>query len=606
MNRLKDSASRPRPILEGFKGDSALSDSLARLIKAQEKDSRGGAKLSAKAQASRRKTLIRLKTGLEALARQDYVTASTRLQQALELDDSNALAWRMLAVAFDKQGEFAKAFTAYEAAARLAPNDLSVVREVGQLAYRLGKLEIAERLFKRFLAGEPDNEEVADSLACVFRDQNRYDEAFTLLRDSINGNPEHPVLWNTLGTVLSESGDVAGAMVYYDEALRLDPGFHKARHNRAYCLTVLGESERALQDMDLASQGLTDPRQIASIRLAKAFTQLLTGDLIGGFDSYEARFDAAPEGAFVFTEFGRRWELDDDLRGKSLLIYGEQGLGDEVLFANIITDTLDALGPDGRLIITVERRLVTLFQRSFPQAKVLPHKTVRQFNTLFRTVDLGDQPAPIDVWTPMASLFRRFRTSLAAFPRDPGFLVPDPQRVAHWRQVLEDSGPGPYVGVLWKSMKMGGSRQRHYSPFTLWSPVLETPGVRFVNLQYADAEEDLADAKARGIDIWTPPGIDLKMDLDDLAALCCALDAVMGPSTATTNIAAAVGARVFVSAGPGSWTGFGSDQAPCYPSARIFHATQFDQWEQVMQQMAEALNPELLSARTGGSRPDAV
>lgn len=606
MNRLKDSASRPRPILEGLKGDSALSDSLASLIKAQEKDSRGGAKLSAKAQASRRKTLIRLKTGLEALARQDYATASTRLQQALELDDSNALAWRMLAVAFDKQGEFAKAFTAYEAAARLAPNDLSVVREVGQLAYRLGKLEIAERLFQRFLAGEPGNEEVADSLACVFRDQNRYDEAFALLRDSINGNPEHPVLWNTLGTVLSESGDIAGAMVYYDEALRLDPGFHKARHNRAYCLTVLGESERALQDMDLASQGLTDPRQIASIRLAKAFTQLLTGDLVGGFDSYEARFDAASEGAFVFTEFGRRWELDDDLRGKSLLIYGEQGLGDEVLFANIISDTLNALGPDGRLIIAVERRLVTLFQRSFPQAKVLPHKTVRQFNTLFRTVDLGDQPAPIDVWTPMASLFRRFRTSLAAFPRDPGFLVPDPQRVAHWRQVLEDSGPGPYVGVLWKSMKMGGSRQRHYSPFTLWSPVLETPGVRFINLQYANAEEDLAAARSRGFDIWTPPGIDLKMDLDDLAALCAALDAVMGPSTATTNIAAAVGVRVFVSAGPGSWTGFGSDQAPCYPSARIFHATQFDQWEQVMRQMAEALSEELLSDHTSGSRPDAA
>src|SRR5690606_39020836 len=126
--------------------------------------------------------------------------------------------------------------------------------------------------------------------------------------------------------------------------------------------------------------------------------------------------------------------------------------------------------------------------------------------------------------------------SLASFPRHGGFLVPDPRRVAHWRQALADSGPGPHVGVLWKSLKMGGARRRHYSPLALWDSIFETPGVRFINLQYGDAEEDLAEARARGFDIWTPPGIDLKTDLDDLAALCSALDGVMGPSTATTNI----------------------------------------------------------------------
>jgi Tfp pilus assembly protein PilF len=553
-----------------------------------------GAKPSAKPQAGHRKALSRMKTGLEALARQDYPTASTHIQRALELDARNPFAWRMLAIAFEKQGEFAKAFSAYESAARLAPDDVAVVRDVGQLAQRLGKLELAEKLFRRFLASDPGNEEVANSLACVLRDQNRYDEAIALLRDVINANPERPVLWNTLGSVLSDSGDVAGAMVFYDEALRLDPGFHKARHNRAYCLTVLGEPQKGLEEMEIASQGLTDPREISTIRLAQAFNQLLLGDLTAGFEGYEARFDASSDGVVRFKAFGQRWAPEDDLRGKNLLIYGEQGLGDEVLFANVVNDALDAIGPEGRLFLAVEPRLVTLFQRSFPRAAVLAYKGVRQFDTLFRTVDLGDPQPSIDFWTPVASLFRRFRTTLAAFPRDGGFLVPDSRRVAHWRQVLQESGSGPYVGLLWKSMNMAGARRRHYSPLELWRPVLETPGVRFINLQYADAEEDLAAARARGWDIWTPPGIDLKKDLDDLAALCSALDAVMGPSTATTNVAGAVGARVFLSAGPGSWTGFGSDQAPCYPSARVFHARQFGQWEPVMQQMADALGQELL------------
>lgn len=599
MIPLKDPTARPLPAPKGLGSGSASPDSLARLAQSIEQNSRGAAKRLSNPQAKQRKVLSQLKTGLQALAQNDYVTASTNIQRALERDARNPFAWRMLAIAFEKQGEFAKAFTAYESAARLAPSDVAVVRDVGQLAHRLGKLELAEKLFERFLASHPGDEEVTNSLACVLRDQNRYEDAITLLRDVINVHPERPVLWNTLGTVLSDSGDAAGAMVFYDEALRLEPGFHKARHNRAYCLTVLGEPEKALDEMKIASQGLTDAREISTIRLAQAFNQLLIGDLIDGFEGYEARFDASADGAVRFTEFGKRWALDDDLRGKTLLIYGEQGLGDEVLFANVVKDALNAIGPEGRLFIAVERRLVTLFQRSFPCAVVRAHRSVRQFDTLFRTVDLGDPRPSIDFWTPVASLFRRFRTTLASFPRDRGFLVPDPQRVAHWRRVLDESGPGPCVGMLWKSMNMGGSRQRHYSPLELWSPVLEIPGVRFINLQYADAEEDLAAAKARGFDIWTPPGIDLKMDLDDLAALCSALDAVMGPSTATTNLAGAVGARVLLSASPGWWTGFGSDQAPCYPSARVFHARRFGDWEPVMQQMAEALREDLLPGRDG-------
>ena len=596
MIPLKDSTARPRPALDELVGGSAAS--APRLTQASEKAGRSAADRSPKAQARQRKALTRLKTGLQALARMDYVTASTKIQQALESDDRNPMAWRMLAIAFERQGELAKAFTAYEAAARLAPDDVTLANDVGRLAQRLGKFELAERLFEHFLASNPGNEEAINNLACVLRDQNRYGDAIALLQDVIAAHPERPLLWNTLGTVLSDSGDTAGSMVFYDEALRLDPGFHKARYNRANCLTVLGEPEKALEEMDLASQGLTDSNEIATIHLAKAFIQLLTGDLAGGFAAYEVRFDPTLESAVRFTEFGKRWDLDDDLRGKSLLIYGEQGLGDEVLFANVVNDTLDAIGPDGRLFIAVEQRLVTLFQRSFPRAVVRAHRSVSQFGALFRTVDLGDPRPPIDFWTPLASLFRRFRTTPASFPTDLGFLVPDPQRVAHWRRVIGEGGPGPYVGVLWKSLKMGGSRQRHYSPLALWKPILETPGVRFINLQYGDAEEDLASARASGFDIWTPPGIDLKMDLDDLAALCSVLDAVMGPSTATTNLAAAVGARVWISAGPGWWTGFGSDQAPCYPSARVFHARQFGEWGPVMQQMADALREELLPVRS--------
>lgn len=594
MTKLSDAAARSRPALDGLIGDSASSEALARLRQASDRKTRGMATLSSKAQARQRKTLTLMKTGLQALARMDYVTASATILKVLELDEHNPLAWHMLAISLEKQGELGKAFAAYEAAVRLAPDDVAVAHDLGRLAHRLGELEIAEKLLVRYLSRNPGDEEATNNLACVLRDQNRYGEAITLLRDAIGIYPDRPVLWNALGTVLSESGDTAGSMVFYDEALRLDPGFYKARYNRANCLVSLGEPAEGLKQIEITLQGLADPQEIATIGMARALTQLLVGDLTGGFETYEVRFDAALEGAVRFTGFGKRWAPDDDLSGRTLLVYGEQGLGDEVLFANVLKDTLDAVGPGGRLFIAVEHRLVTLFQRSFPRAVVLAHKSVSHMGAFYRTVDLADADPGIDFWTPLASLFRRFRPTLASFPREAGFLAPDPARVAHWRGVLKERGPGPCVGVLWKSMKMGGSRHRNYSPLALWGPILETPGIHFVNLQFSDAAEDLAAAKARGFDIWTPPGIDLKNDLDDLAALCSALDGVVGPSTATTNLAAGVGARVWLSAGPGSWTGFGSDQSPCYPSARVFHAEHFGQWEPVMQQMADAIGQELL------------
>ena len=74
-------------------------------------------------------------------------------------------------------------------------------------------------------------------------------------------------------------------------------------------------------------------------------------------------------------------------------------------------------------------------------------------------------------------------------------------------------------------MKMEFARQRYYSPFELWTPVLKTPGVSFVNVQYGDCEAEIEWARRElGVDIWTPPGIDLKDDLDDIAALSTALD----------------------------------------------------------------------------------
>jgi hypothetical protein len=233
---------------------------------------------------------------------------------------------------------------------------------------------------------------------------------------------------------------------------------------------------------------------------------------------------------------------------------------------------------------------VSLFQRSFPQALVCAHATYDIEAKSYRVAPHVDQ-SQIDLWAPMGSLTRKYRRQVADFPaRNPGFLTPDPVRVAHWREVLKTAPAGRKVGILWKSMKLDGTRWQQFSPFQQWAPVLRTPGICFVNLQYGDCSQELALARAElGVDIWTPPGIDLKQDLDDLAALSCALDLTIGFANATSNIAAACGAPIWLIAVPGAWVQCGTDGYPWYPQARTFAPARLGEWDEVMAQVAGLL-----------------
>jgi hypothetical protein len=189
----------------------------------------------------------------------------------------------------------------------------------------------------------------------------------------------------------------------------------------------------------------------------------------------------------------------------------------------------------------------------------------------------------------MASPLRRFRRAVEDFPQSRRFLTADPARVAHWRGVLAEQ-PGLKVGILWKSLKLDGVRLRYFSPFEQWRPVLETPGVSFVNLQYGECQAELDQARERlGVEIWQPPGIDLKDDLDDVGALCLALELVLGPPNATSNIGAACGADVWMISTPGAWSLLGTGRHPWYPGVRIFAADRFNDWGPVMREVSQAL-----------------
>ncbi|MGH6873286.1 MAG: flagellar protein FlbA, partial [Rhizomicrobium sp.] len=189
----------------------------------------------------------------------------------------------------------------------------------------------------------------------------------------------------------------------------------------------------------------------------------------------------------------------------------------------------------------------------------------------------------------MGSAIPHFRKSVADFPRR-AFLTPNPERAARIREGLEVLGNGPRIGICWRSMMLAAKRSKYYSALDMWGPILKVPGVRFVNVQYGEVDDELARAIDRhGIPIHRVEGLDLKDDIDGAAALSSALDLVISAPTAAAAVAASVGTETWFLTAGRTWPQLGTNEFPWYRDTRVFSPEKFADWPAVMAEVAAAL-----------------
>lgn len=532
-----------------------------------------------------------LKRASRALSAHDYKTAAAAALRAVDVDAENPIACHMLAIALDKGGYLPEALEMYERALARAPRDPQIYLNLGLLAWRMGMLPSAERLFSTAQKVRPGWLPAIINQANCLRDQGRHDDSIELLRAAVTVHPEEPDLWNALAAVAVELGLLEEPIAFLHETLRLNPAYAKAHHNLGHALVEADRPEEALPHYAAALEGLTAPGERAESQHSTALALLSCGRLTEGWQAYASRLDPAYANSTRFlTEKLPLW-AGEPLEGKRLLLLGEQGLGDEVLFASVIPELVAATGPRGRLVVACQPRLAALFRRSFPGAEVVPHSTIKSGHAVLRGALEAGPLNQFDAYAPFATAAGLVRPSVEAFPAENAFLRPDPARVAHWRAWLASLGPGRKVGLTWTSMLATGRRARAYSPFSAWGELLKTPGLGFVSLQYTDPTEALALARERfGVTVHVPPEINLRNDLDDLCALCAALDLVFGPMNATTNLAAGAGVETWLLARlRTAWVTLGTPGLPWYPSARLFAKDALGPWEPIIAEAAGAL-----------------
>jgi Flp pilus assembly protein TadD len=495
----------------------------------------------------------------------------------------------MLALALEKMGELYRAFQMYEKAYQLDPTDPELFLNLGLAAWKLKMYDGAEKLFRLYIEKKPDHPSGYNNLGAVLRDKGLFNEAIEVLRGAITRMPDKPNLWNTVGTVLAEQGEFDQARTFYDESLRLDPNFGRALHNIGFALNHTGDLAGAVEFYERAKQHAENENDRFEIEHALGLCRAGLGDLVKGWDSYETRHQPRFRTSTLFAIKAPSWK-GEDLEGKNLLFLGEQGLGDEIMFAGMAADLQKRVGRKGNLLIAVEKRLVPLFKRSFPDAICGSHSGFKHNAKAVRVVSWAKNEIAPHYFVPMGSALKWLRRSIEDFDGQQAFLKPDPERVAFWRERLKRLGDKPVVGICWRSMLMTTARKKYYSPLDTWATVLRNENVTFLNLQYGDCTTDLAYARDRlGLTIHHFDDIDLKNDLDDAAALSAACDLMISAPTAAAALAASVGCETWFAVAGRVWPQLGTDHYPWYPKTRVFSPTQFGDWKDTMAQVATAL-----------------
>jgi tetratricopeptide (TPR) repeat protein len=517
-----------------------------------------------------------------------FAAAAVAAANAAEQHERYAAAYHLLALALDNLGQRTKAFEMYERALSLDPANAPLILDLANAAAKLRLYDAAETAYRAYLELRPACPKGTSALGLCLLATGNAGEAHRIVQRALDAAPESADLCSALGTILTETCDFEGAIAAYAPAQRLAPMTAHAFHNIAHAQSHIGAFDQAIANFSRALELARDDGERAATRHARALSCAAAGRLPEAWTDYEERLNPAFAQATHFAIPAPRWD-GEDLTGRKLLVVGEQGLGDEIMFASLVPDLIERVGPTGKLMLAVDRRLVPLFARSFPAVHVGAEMHTKHDTRPVRTVPWATGERAPDVFAPIGSLARHLRPTVESFPAR-AYLKAETARVNHWIRRLEALGPGPYVGISWKSMLVTTARKKFFSVLEDWAPVLETTAVKFVNLQYGDCQAELDAVRAKhGVTIHNLSGIDLTNDIDDKAALCQALDLVVAAPTAPAMLAAATGAETWLlTAGP-LWQQLGTARYPWYANTRVLAPEKFADWPALMQRLAREI-----------------
>ena len=527
-------------------------------------------------------------------ATHDVDSARSAYMRAIALKPGFADAYLNLGVLLHKADRVEEAAVSFRTLIAISPLDPRGHFNVGQCLVQLSRPEDAEVSLKRAVELAPDYLDAHLALAGLCEKDDRVQDAIVHTRQAIALNPL-PEYYSNLGDLLRRAGDLdaalaalrkalaekpdeliilhnygaalhanrqlEGAQRVFNRILTHDPHFIQAHIGLAKVYEFQGAHDKAVAALE---RGLALDPESPDLLFKMSWLHLATGDLKQGWREYEFRTSATfkkPNMQAKRPPPPAYW-AGENISGKTILIWTEQGLGEEILFAGMLPDVMARAG---QCIVECTPRMVPVFARSFPQA------TVRSYGAQ----DTSTMPAAgIDYQIAVPDLGRFFRPDFGHFSRHQGYLKADAAKTTTLRARYRALAPNRLiVGLSWRSRNEAIGELKS-ADLSTWTEILTVPGVTFVNLQYGDCAAELAAVKRDlGVDVFHDQYVDPLKNMDDFVAQVAAMDLVISTSNTTVHVGGALNTPTWLmlQSGPVSqWYWFlKGESSPWYPSLRI-------------------------------------
>ncbi len=425
-----------------------------------------------------------------------------------------------------------------------------------------GRLDECVRICNEILNERLDTPEAIFLLGRCMIDSGKYGLAHVLYMQFLRLKPNVGAGWNNLGRCYQELNQQEESERCYKRVLKLEPEDAVAHSNLGLVHLMRCEPEMAIQ---LSEKALKLNPEFRSAKHNLGLAYLLNQQWEDGWRNFEASvgYDHDRKERVYGSE--ERW---DGSKGKVVVAYGEQGLGDEISFASCVPDLIRDCS---HTVIECDSRLQGLFQRSFPKASV--------YGTRFSEyIDWADKHK-LEGRVSFGTLPKFYRNKSEDFPGQP-YLVADPERRVEARALLDSLGPKPKVGISWQGGTNKTGKLRRSVSLEALLPVLRQDAT-FISLQYKNAPEEVKQVEEMyGIKVhhW-PRWVEVK-DYESTAALVAELDCVVSVTTAVIHLSGALGIPciVLTPKHPRWFYGLQGESLPWYKSVELIRQKRAKDW----------------------------
>jgi tetratricopeptide (TPR) repeat protein len=491
--------------------------------------------------------------------------ALSLIKRAVKANPKNPFFYAALGQINSELMNIEDAINAFQSAITFDPSQKDAYVGLGHILHTQGQLEESLHQFKIASSLEPTDLTNLFNIAVILQEQKKYLDALKVYKQILTQDANSVYALNNMGLIYSSIDQIESAIECHQKAIAIDPAHAESYNNLGYLYQELMQQDQALEHFDQAIRLQSD---YPEARWNRSTLLLTSGKYDEGFQEYEWRLQLHDLKPRIFE--AQRWTGEEDLRGKTILIHSEQGLGDVIQFSRYI-NLFSELG--AKVLLEVQKPLMSILR------------------SLKGDITLLEQGHPLprtDFECPIMSLALAFKTDVQNIPFSGAYLESKPNLVDAWAKKL---GPkkAPRIGIVWSSVSSYADDRKRSMSLDNFLRCLPESGLDYICLQKTIKTSDLKALKEN-------PQIqffgDQLNDFEDTAALIENVDLVVSTCTSVPHLSGALGIPtwIIVPYKP-DWRWLTeTSKSPWYTNTKIYRQEKYGDWTKVLELVKQDLN----------------